>query len=76
MAAHDDARDAARWRALLSSGRIRVLGTAGFDSRQRPQRDAKELHFGMEVWSRFPRPVDNERGIHILTEYADALRKK
>jgi hypothetical protein len=67
-------RDAARWQALLSSARIRVIGTTGFDD-YRPRRDTP-LHFGMEVWSDFPRPQYPEYGAKVLTEYADELIRR
>lgn len=61
--------DAARWRALLSAARFRVLGTAGFDN------PGDYRHFGMEAWTLHRGgPFDNSYAISVLTEFADALR--
>lgn len=59
------ARDADRWRALLSAGRLRWIGSAGFDHTSIPAnnevknligakaRPEGQLHFGMEVWDEY-----------------------
>jgi hypothetical protein len=63
--------DAARWQSLLSSPRIRVIGTSGFD---KPAEDYR--HFGVEFWSHYPPPVTtNTASRTILTSYADHLIK-
>lgn len=57
--------DAKRWNALVSSGRIRILGTGGLGE--------KHQHFGMEIWDLYPAQMDNEYGKKVLTEYADTI---
>jgi hypothetical protein len=72
-----DAVDAARWRALMASERIRIMGSAGFKldggDALVPARD--DLHIGVELWSKhkaahpsadfpqdpMPRPTDRVR---------------
>jgi hypothetical protein len=76
-AAQGDARDADRWRALLNSPRIRMLGSAGLN-RPEPNNYA---HFGMEIWSRYGRDYKpelleemdrgNALGKEWLIKYAD-----
>ena len=64
-----DMVDAERWRALLNSKRIRVLGTAGIGS-------SDYQHFGMEVWSDFTDEGDTDLvsyGKETLTKYVDAI---
>lgn len=57
------------WDALLSSPRIRVIGTAEID-------DPTCQHFTVEVWSRYPiEHRDNKLGQETLTKYADTIRK-
>lgn len=71
----DDARDAARWRALLGSQRIRMLGWTGFDQdgNVQPSTDPRGyMHFGVEFWSQHP-TMEVARARTILTSYADAL---
>lgn len=70
----NDAQDAARWRALLSSPRLRILGTAGFFEDSPGHADGYR-HFGLEAWTMHD-AVDNEHGAKILTEYADAMIAK
>lgn len=41
--------DAAKWRALLSCGRMRVIGSAGIGT--------PHAHIGMEFWSEHPEPT-------------------
>jgi hypothetical protein len=41
--------DAAKWRALISCGHLRMMGWAGFDKDGKPAKES--LHFGMEAWS-------------------------
>lgn len=70
----DDAADAKRWRALVNSGRLRLLGRTSFE----PDNWA---HFGMEFWDRYPDQSDgptnqhesHKRAVDTLTEYADLL---
>lgn len=72
--AEREALDAARWKALLSSPRIRILGTAGFDPATRMSHPDYR-HFGMEIWSRFSDwPQEkNAYGREVLTQYADSI---
>lgn len=50
----DVQRDAKRWRALLGSARIRILGSAGFDATAHPGENPDYRHFGMEIWTHYP----------------------
>lgn len=61
-------KDAERWRALLDSQRIRVLGSAGLGSKD-------YQHFGAEFWSTFPDVPEGESdyGKHVLTTYVDSI---
>jgi len=69
-------RDAARWRALWSSARIRMMGCAGFDFADdgtvTPR--AAGQHLGVEVWDTHPAQGDREdsRGRRVLLAYVDA----
>lgn len=67
--------DAKRWRALLGSARIQILGSAGFDAVVHPGENPDYRHFGMEIWTHYPDwPHEkNEYGINTLTQYADAM---
>ena len=67
--------DAARWRALLSSGRIRPLGWAGLNENCEVKDNSDPyLHFGMEVWTTyFDEVIDNSTGLKLLTNYADHI---
>ena len=84
-----DALDAARWRALLACGRIRLFGTAGvngsgvhdpsqLDTYKNPY--GNYVHFGAEFWSTFPdqdyyNTKENPAYARAtLTEFADACR--
>lgn len=75
--AASDAKDAALWRALLGSARIRPLGSAGL---ARETEDPLYGHLGLELWTVFPRDhsramlghLDAEctMGKQWLTQYA------
>lgn len=84
-----DARDAARWRALLASERIRVLGSAGLmadtDPNGRPYNGY--AHLGLEIWTKFSKEGysqklqddivhGNATGIEWLTKYVDIAVKE
>lgn len=70
----DDKRDAERWRALIGSARIRVMGSAGFKEGGIPRDDNDGyLHMGVEFWSKHSEP-SNEISITTLVNYADFLR--
>lgn len=78
-----DKLDAARWRALLASARIRILGSAGIDSEIMPDGQPYNgyAHFGMEIWTKYGASLDsnqalrmqigNAQGRDVLTKYAD-----
>ena len=73
----DVERDASRWRALLDSERIRMIGSAGIAN---PQAD-NYAHFGMEIWTTYGTSLNaeqaqqmvdgNVRGREWITKYAD-----
>lgn len=69
-----DALDAARWRALLASARIRPLGCAGI---VKPN-EAGHAHLGLELWTHYPAEdcseAEQARGIEWLTKYVDIAR--
>ena len=71
----DVQRDAKRWRALLGSARIRILGSAGFNVVAHPGENPDYRHFGMEIWTHYPNWLHekNEYGIDTLKQYADAM---
>lgn len=76
-----DDTDGERWRALMSSERIRVVGYAGMQSNDDLSISIKEpghLHFSVEFWDKYrstlPR-FPEVTGRNILTAYADHLRK-
>jgi hypothetical protein len=76
--APSDAQDAARWRALLNSQRVRPLGNAGVS-----QPEANHYaHLGLELWTIFGKSASTDRlratlvkenalGREWLTKYAD-----
>lgn len=47
-----NARDADRWRALLASQRIRVMGSAGFGYGDRAPDPHGYRHMGVEFWTK------------------------
>jgi hypothetical protein len=82
---------AARWDALMSSGRLHFMGCAGFNIQRReptgpktfansvatPQ-DGAPMHFGMEFWSTyntFPKGEDQFERDFMIT-YVDELRRR
>lgn len=77
--------DAERWRALMASQRIRVMGSAGFHWRKPGEkigvRPGDYMHIGVEFWNvheaahpsaEFPQEHSRE----LLTFYADRIRAK
>lgn len=87
--AADIERDAARWRALMSSERIRLIGRFGFMSNPETKvtmvdtEAAKEscLHMGIEIWDRYAGydvslETRGTAGWDTLTAYADYLISK
>ncbi len=65
-------RDAKRWNALINSGRIRILGTAGIGN-------PEYQHFGMEIWSEYGLDYKNKEeqkyGVETLEAYTDTIIK-
>lgn len=82
-AASGDALDAARWRALLGSARIRIIGSAGINQDTNPYGEPHNgyAHFGMEIWTKYgtslsalqkeEMEVGNANGRSVITKYAD-----
>jgi hypothetical protein len=76
-ASGQDAIDAARWRALIGSARIRPLGCAGI----REPEEQHYAHLGLELWTVFGNLLNDEQrerlakenalGREWLTKYAD-----
>lgn len=56
QASQGDANDAARWRALLNSARIRPLGSAGI----RVPEERHYAHLGLELWMVFGKSLTDE----------------
>lgn len=66
----DVVEDAERWRALMGSGRIRILGTSGFEGGLGNYR-----HMGLEIWTEYAGSgFDNAPGRESLIRYADTMR--
>lgn len=67
------AKDAARWRALMSCDRIRIFGSAKLGDPENPQ------HIGMEIWEkfRFSDKAPNDETVQMnkkeLTLFADTI---
>lgn len=61
--------DADRWRAMLNSPAIRILGYAGLQE-DKPI-DGHYCHFGMEIWSHHEPYYDNKKATELITRYAD-----
>ena len=77
----DYQQDAERWRALMSSDRIRMMGAAGFNYASDGSvtvLDAHYQHMGVEVWNRHQGGGDTEdtRGRKVLLAYVDHQRKQ
>lgn len=68
-----DARDAARWRALLTCARIRILGHAGFlpDGQSR-KAHPEYRHFGAEFWTHHDAGNEQSDAADIISQFADA----
>ena len=71
-------RDANRWRALLSSGRLRWQGSSGFDFENKKVKTRDDvLHFGMDFWNvDTTPPADNDLAVNLLTAYADDIVRR
>ncbi|HHH0383821.1 TPA: hypothetical protein ACPZND_000188 [Yersinia enterocolitica] len=63
--------DATRWRAMLSSPAIRILGYAGLQD-DKPI-DGHYCHFGMEIWSHYEPYYDDKKAGELITRYADNM---
>ena len=65
------AADAERWRALMGSARLSILGTAG---------SGHTMHIGLEIWGRYPikqrNPAASDEARKLLTKYADDRRRE
>lgn len=76
--------DAARWRALMSTPRIRMYGSAGVDTKTGERTAGTHVHFGADFWTTAAdEPANGQSGaestswgIHCLTALADALIEK
>lgn len=68
-----DKVDAERWRALIGSARIRVLGSAGLTSELNPYGAPWNgyAHIGVELWTKHECAEENALGIEWLTKYTD-----
>lgn len=68
----NDQSDAKRWRALLNSQRLRILGSSGLGSDD-------YQHFGVELWSKYPEcdglKEKNDHGKEVFTKYVDTIIK-
>lgn len=67
----DEQRDARRWRALMSSARIRVLTTTP-QPHSRPVPGARYIL--IEFWSKHDIP-ETRLSAHLLIDYVDHIRE-
>lgn len=75
--------DAARWRALMRCGKIKMQGSSGVDPKT-GERNGNSVHFGAEFWpepSSFPDLAAKEAfstqwGVACLTALADAILER
>jgi hypothetical protein len=68
------AKDAARWRALIGSARVRVLGSAGLISELNPYDKPWDgyAHIGLELWTRHEAAANEPPdAAEWITKYAD-----
>lgn len=70
MKMSNDTLDAKRWRALINSQRIRILGSSGLGNDD-------YQHFGVELWDKYPErdglKEKNEYGKKVFTKYVDTI---
>ena len=73
--------DAERWRALIASQRIRVMGSAGLyrDGDRHKKRSGGRMHLGVELWNVHDAPhpsaeFPQERSREMLIFYVDQIR--
>ena len=73
-----DAVDAARWRALIGSARIRVLGSVGLHSDTDPNGRPFNgyAHIGLELWTRHDGGHSPSDAADWLTRYVDTARNQ
>lgn len=69
MPDYDVMQAARRWRALVGSTAIRILGNSGC----RDGDDGAYAHFGMEVWTHHSPGYDLAYGKQVLENYADKM---
>jgi hypothetical protein len=60
--------DAKKWRALINSKRIRILGSGGLGK--------DNQHFGMEIWDNYNDTIDNSNGINTLNIFVETIIKR
>lgn len=69
--------DALRWRALMQSQRMRVLGLAGFGSNNHPPDMTGYRHIGIEFWTKHDSHEsiarDHEYAKQMLLNYIDVM---
>lgn len=66
-------KDAMRWRALMASQRLRVMGSAGFGYRDRPADPNGYRHIGLELWSIHDHGDNPATEAIVTREHAHAL---
>jgi hypothetical protein len=69
-------RDAAKWRALIGSARIRPIGCAGLLPGSGP--DSVYGHLGLELWTRHahvPNDTEHQRGVEWLELYVEKAQR-
>jgi hypothetical protein len=73
-----DSEDAARWRALVGSARIRILGSAGLhrDTDPNGQPFNGYAHIGLELWTQHGGGHSPSDAVDWLTRYVDAARNQ
>lgn len=79
----EDARDAERWRALLSSQRVKFTALSGFkfaDGATQLDPAADGVHFSLEIWDVHPSANDpkyaQDRCRDLLNAYVDELLRR
>lgn len=86
--APNDEADAKRWRALIGAGRLRWVGSAGFEHNSMTvseltkavvRNEGEYLHFGMEFWDTYEAEglkKGNNHAISVITAFADELVRR
>jgi hypothetical protein len=74
----EEARDAAKWRALLSCARVRPLGSAGCERDE--EHNADYAHIGFELWTHYnltpKQSEDAERGRALGQKWLERFIEK